>query len=376
MQTRFIDQVGQEISLLGFGCMRLPRLNKDTQDIDYSLGQAMVDRAIAAGVNYFDTAYLYHDGLSEPFIGQALKKYPRDSFCLATKMPTWSYIKTPEDVERIFADQLEKCRVDYFDFYLAHCLTKDHFLRFREIGVYEILQKKKQEGKIRRLGFSFHDSPPVLEEIVSAYAWDFGQIQLNYMDWDDIDAKRQYEILRSRNIPVIIMEPVRGGSLAALNEEAVNILKSADPGASLASWALRYAASLPGVITVLSGMSLPDQVEDNLNTFSPLRELSGDERETIARAAAAFRTSGSIACTGCRYCMDCPSGVNIPEIFAVFNRYCSTGNRDGAIKEYRGLKDGEKAHNCTKCNICTEKCPQGLKIPSLMERMVYFAAGN
>jgi predicted aldo/keto reductase-like oxidoreductase len=379
MEKRKISSLDAEVSLLGFGCMRLPLVQKDKPDIDYRLGQEMVDRAFESGVNYFDTAWMYHQGLSETFIGGALSKYPRESFYLATKMPSWLAASEAE-VEKIFSEQLRKCKTEYFDFYLAHNLSRGNFKRFQELKIYEFLAKKKEEGKIRRLGFSFHDNPEILEKVASAYPWEFAQIQLNYVDWETLDARRQYEILTQRNIPVIVMEPVRGGALASLNEKALGILKEADPQASAASWALRFAASLPNVVTVLSGMSNPGQVEENLATFGNFRPLSETEQAVLGEAAAAYRASGTIACSGCRYCMPCPAGVDIPRVFAIYNHYKAQNDARMAPIVFRNtyitLLETEKAHNCAECGQCETHCPQGIKIPGHMKDIAAFAAAG
>ncbi|MDR1316591.1 MAG: aldo/keto reductase [Spirochaetales bacterium] len=379
MEKRMVPSLNAEVSLLGFGCMRLPLVAPDKPEIDYGLGRKMIDRAFECGVNYFDTAWMYHQGLSETFIGEALSKYPRESFYLATKMPAW-LASSPAEVEKIFSEQLRKCRTEYFDFYLAHNLARGNFKRFQELEIYEFLAKKKAEGKIRRLGFSFHDNPEILEMVASAYPWEFAQIQLNYVDWETLDAKRQYEILTDRNIPVIVMEPVRGGALAGLNEKALGILKKADPGAGPVSWALRFAGSLPNVFTVLSGMSSPAQVEDNLATFENFRPLSAAEQDVLKETAAAYRASGTIPCSGCRYCMPCPVGVDIPRVFAIYNHYKALNDAHMAPIVFRNtyitLLETEKAHNCAECGQCQSHCPQGIKIPGHMKDIAAFAAAG
>jgi predicted aldo/keto reductase-like oxidoreductase len=290
-------------------------------------------------------------------------------------MPTWE-LKSAADAERIFAAQLKKCRVEYFDFYLAHNMSVPHYKILRETGLYEVLRRKKEEGLIRRLGFSFHDNSALLSRILEDYAWDFAQIQLNYLDWDDCDAKGLYSILSGRGIPVVIMEPVRGGALATLNPRAVELLKAAAPEASPASWAIRYAASLPGVLTVLSGMSSLEQVEDNLRSMEPFKALSAEERLTLGRAAEAYRASGLIPCTGCRYCMDCPSGVDIPRIFSIYNH---ARPLDESVKFrlfpvlYSSLLEEERAHNCIACGQCAEHCPQSIAIPERLREVAAYA---
>jgi predicted aldo/keto reductase-like oxidoreductase len=377
MEKRTIPSLDAAVSLLGFGCMRLPLLAKDKPDIDYKAGQEMVDRAIEAGVNYFDTAWMYHTGLSETFIGEALSHYPRGSFYLATKMPVWMAASEAE-LEKIFSEQLKKCKTEYFDFYLAHNLSRSNFQKLQEMKVFEFLSKKKEEGKIRRLGFSIHDNPEILEKVASAYPWQFAQIQLNYVDWDALDAKRQYEILTRKKLPVIVMEPVRGGVLANLNPKAADILKKANPAASQASWALRFAASLPNVMTVLSGMSSPEQVTDNLKTFAKFTPLTEADYGVLREAATAYRASGAVPCSGCRYCMPCPSGVDIPRVFSIYNHYKAMQGTPMApivfLNTYTTLIEKEKAHNCAECGQCESHCPQGIKVTGFMKEIAAFAA--
>ena len=364
-------QFGKEISLLGFGCMRLPLLNEETQEIDFAAAQAMVDHALACGVNYFDTAFMYHRGSSEKFLGKALAKHPRESFFLADKLPIWN-VKTPEDVDSLFAKQLDRCNVSFFDFYLAHSLTKKYYKIFQQHGVYEKLRKMKENGQITHLGFSFHDNVEMLEKILTDYSWDFVQIQLNYIDWETCDAKSLYELLEKHNLPAVIMEPVRGGALASLTDNALDILKKADPTASAASWAIRYAASLPNVMTVLSGMSSMDQLEDNLNTMNPFHPLSEEEYAVLGQAATAYRGAGAIPCTGCRYCLPCPSGVDIPRVFAMYNHYKTNNNKIYFMNNYQTLRENEQAENCIACNACVERCPQAIAIPECMAKIAAF----
>ena len=375
MEKRKIVSLNAEVSLLGFGFMRLPTIEKDMAKIDYPKAQAMVDKAIKGGVNYFDTAYPYHNKMSEIFAGETLSQYKRDSYYLATKLPVWEpFVKSADDSQRIFEEQLKKCKVDYFDFYLAHGLNEERMPGLREKS-YNFLRKKKEEGAIRRLGFSFHDRPDVINGILKDYEWDFAQIQLNYLDWETADAKYLYETLTEHNIPVVIMEPVKGGSLANLNQETMDIFKKADPGASAASWALRYAASLPNAMTVLSGMNTIEQVDDNLKTFGAFKPLSDSERKVIDEAAAIYRSTGSIPCTGCRYCMDCPSGVDIPRIFAMYNHYLSNKVLISFSNQYRTMKKSEQAHNCTECGQCVKLCPQKIDIPAHFKEVIKVLAG-
>lgn len=368
MAMRRYQGEGETISLLGFGAMRLPtRPDGERRVVDTDTARAMIDRAMEGGINYFDTAYVYHGGESERFLGEALvARHPRDQFHLATKLPLWG-MKTEADIDRLFDEQCGRCKTDYFDYYLVHNLNKDHLDCVKKFNVYEKLMEKKRAGRIRRLGFSFHDQPSVLEDILRAFAWDFGQIQLNYLDWTQQNAQRQYELLGDAGIPVIVMEPVRGGSLANLPAVALDILRERHATASAASWALRYAASLPNVLTVLSGMSTMEQLDDNLATFTDFRPLDDGERKVLDQALTAYRATGSIPCTACRYCMDCPSGVDIPSVFTVYNqsRVSNPGNEFYFGMEYsRILGEDRGAERCVKCGVCVPKCPQRIDIPA------------
>jgi len=366
MEKRTFQQTQDAVSLLGFGCMRLPKLQGGGQEIDYDRALEMVDYAYRHGVNYFDTAYGYHDGMSETFIGEALKRYPRDSFNLATKLPTW-LIQSEADVLRYLQEQLTKCQVDHFDYYLVHGLTASRFSTVKQHNVFNALKKCQAEGLVGRIGFSFHDKPAVLADILTVYDWEFAQIQLNYIDWDLQDAKQQYELIVQKGIQCTIMEPVRGGALAVLSPEAVEVFKKAAPDASVASWAIRYAASLPGVLTVLSGMSTLDQVVDNVATMTPFVPLNDQDYALVQTALAAFHKAVTVPCTACRYCMDCKSGVDIPTVLSAYNNYAISQNRLQFMRYYEDIQESARAHNCTACGVCKEACPQQIDIPTLMK---------
>ena len=382
MEMRRYKDTNNFVSLLGFGAMRLPRISEEGQEIDVPKAMEMVDYAIAHGVNYFDTAYGYHGGLSEPFLREALSRYPREKWLLADKLPLW-LLEKEEDVLRIFREQLERCGVRYFDHYLLHNITQQSLPAVERFRVYEQLIALKKNGAIRRLGFSLHDVPEVLEEVVRRYDWDFAQIQLNYLDWDEQDAKRQYRILTERGIPVIVMEPLRGGTLTALSGEAESILREARADAGQASWGLRFAGSLPNVLTVLSGMTEPEQVRDNVATMENFAPLSNDEYDVLERVVAASRLDRAIPCTACRYCMDCPSGVDIPKVFGAYNAYLSgykgmTNSWGDAVnfsKDYRMIGTDKQAHHCIACGVCVSSCPQRIDIPGQMATIAAFAAG-
>ncbi|MCL2163201.1 MAG: aldo/keto reductase [Oscillospiraceae bacterium] len=369
METREYKDSGEMISLLGFGAMRLPKM-EGSQKIDREKAGEMLDYAIAHGVNYIDTAMPYHDGDSERFLGEMLPKYPRLSYNIATKLSLMTIkVKTPKDVREIFKGQLKRLRVDYFDYYLAHNLNSITYPQFVELGAYEFLREKQREGIIRRIGFSYHGNVENLKEIISQYSWDFAQIQLNYLDWESRDAKQAYELLTANGIPVIVMEPIRGGSLAGLGGKAAGILNAANPNVSVASWALRFAASLPNVLTVLSGMSSIEQVHDNIKTMTDFRELSQMEYDTINRALEAYKLSLTVPCTGCRYCMDCNAGVDIPTIFDIYNQYKVDGNKWVFKMISNLLCDNAQASRCVECGRCEPLCPQHINIPGMLSKI-------
>ena len=393
--------------LLGFGCMRLPVLDKDYAKVDTELAEKMIEYAYRRGVNYFDTAYPYHRGLSETFLGNALQKYPRESYYLADKMPGWM-IKNLDDAKRIFEEQLQKCQVDYFDNYFLHALSNSQNLGslatdfsqvYEKMGVLRYLQEQKAAGHIRNLGFSYHGDVPFFQKLLDKYEWDMVMIDLNYLDWSHKDDDRFknlpaasngryagefYHLLEKRGIPCYVMEPVRGGQLATLNPAAVKVLKNADSNRSTASWALRYVASLSNVACVLSGMSNLEHVVDNINTMSDFQPLSEKEHSVIDNALEAYLSHETIFCTSCRYCMPCPYGVEIPTIFQVFNE-CS-GNlgipdpnqpapdydrqRQAFLTKYNNMvTKSAQADHCIGCGKCKALCPQRLDIPKHMRRI-------
>lgn len=367
MEKRKMEKLGIETSLLGFGCMRFPT-DKEGK-IDEERAQKMLDEAIANGVNYIDTAYPYHNGESEPFVGKALKKYDRGSFYLATKLPAW-LVKSKEDAEKYFNEQLERLQTDYIDFYLLHAMNKERWEAMKQLGVVDYCEKLKAEGKIRYFGFSFHDDYQVFEEILNAREWDFCQIQLNYMDTEEQAGMKGYLLAEKKQVPLVIMEPIKGGSLAAFSEDITAKLKALDKEASTASFAIRWVGSLPGVKVILSGMSSEEQVADNLHTFSEFKPLSAEEKQTIDQVVSLLKSRVQNGCTGCRYCMPCPAGVNIPGCFEVWNTYHMYQNYNVVKWEWEN-EVGEKAQakNCIKCGKCEKQCPQKLSIRSDLEKV-------
>lgn len=359
-----------DISKLGFGLMRLPE--KDGE-IDYDHVCRMVDKYMDAGMNYFDTAYVYHSGKSEVAARECLvKRYPRDSFCLATKLPAWC-MKTLDDRDRIFNEQLERAGVDFFDYYLLHSLEDgNNYDTYEKLDCFNWGMQKKKEGKILHLGFSYHGTPELLEEVLDKHPeMEFVQIQLNYADWKNpiVHSGELYEILHRRNIPMIIMEPVKGGTLASLMPELEKKLKDARPDSSIASWALRFVGSLDGVITILSGMSNDEQMDDNIATFKNFEPLTADEQKLIEEVNEVMFNSDLVGCTSCRYCCDgCPSEINIPEVFRILNTIRLYGEEWRSSNFYQGLTENSgKAKDCVECGQCESVCPQHLSIIKLLK---------
>lgn len=367
MEKRKLEGLGIETSLLGFGCMRFP-VTKDGK-IDEPEAEKMLDKAIASGVNYIDTAYPYHNGDSEPFVGRVLKKYDRKSLYIATKLPLWQ-VNQYEDIDRIFQEQLKHLQTDYIDFYLMHAVDKSRWDAMMKLGCVKRLEELKEQGKIRYLGFSFHDSYEVFEEVLNYRDWDFCQIQLNYMDAEQQAGIKGYALTESKKIPLVIMEPVKGGSLAGFKEDLEDKFHAHDPEASVASFALRWVGTLPNVKVILSGMSTMKQVEDNLETFSPFKPLSEEEQKTVAQVVEILNGRVQNGCTGCRYCMPCPAGVNIPGCFSAWNTYHMYQNYN-MVKGSWENNIGEKgqAGNCIKCGKCEGECPQKLPIREHLEKV-------
>ena len=349
----------QITSRLGFGCMRLPVL--ENKEIDIEQFKAMVDHAMENGINYFDTAYGYHSEKSEGAVKTALvDRYPRESYFLADKLPLW-LIESEEDVEKTFNTQLERTGAEYFDYYLLHAVNKNRVETIRKFNIVELLKKKLAEGKIKRLGFSFHDSAEVLANFIGDYNWDFIQLQLNYYDMEKEDYKQQYELVKSRNIPVAVMEPVRGGFLAHTVPEAQKIISENYGENKSASLALSYVNNLDGVYIVLSGMSNMEQVKDNVNTFANPIPMNEKANKVLADVMAAINAFKVVDCTKCEYCMPCPVGVNIPKVFETYNKY-EMFKSEWIIKDY--LKEIEvQPTECIGCGVCQSHCPQGIAIP-------------
>ncbi len=369
MQYSNFASIGRSVSKLGFGLMRLPKKEEGSEIIDRDEALRLIDTAYKAGVNYFDTAYFYHGGDSEAFVKEALSKYPRESFMLATKLPGTYMRDNNLHTAELFNGQLKKCGVEYFDFYLLHAVNRDIMKTFEADKSYEYLSEQKALGKIRHLGFSYHGDLEFFLELIDKYHWDFVQLQINYYDWEAQNAKAYYEALEKRNIPCIVMEPVRGGSLHTLNDEARAVFDELG-NASYASYALRYVAQLPNVLTVLSGMTTAQQVDDNLKTFAECKPLSPKETQAVEEANLLFRKNFAIPCTDCKYCTEkCPAGVDIPSCFKAFNEYNKTRCDDDFKNIYSNIAKEKKADNCINCKACESACPQQIKISEKLRRI-------
>jgi hypothetical protein len=336
-------------------------------EVDLEQTKAMTDLFMEKGFTYFDTAYPYINGKSEIAAKEFLvKRFPRDSFQLASKMPVWM-CKQYEDFQPLFDLQLDRTGATYFDFYLLHGLDKDRIVQMDEIGGWDFVKAMKEKGLIKHFGFSFHDTADVLDQILTAHPEaEFVQLQINYADWNDdnVQSRLCYEVARKHHTPVIIMEPVKGGNLAAMTPTIQGLFKEVQPDMSIASWAIRYAASLEGVITVLSGMSTIDQLEDNVSFMADFTPLSDSEHGVIANVINELSKVETIPCTSCKYCVDdCPSKINIPEVLNTYNTYKTYHDLNGGKGHYKWVtSNGGKASDCIACGLCEGHCPQHIRI--------------
>ena len=357
--------LGENVKKLGFGLMRLPMIG---DEVDIEQMKVMVDKFMAAGFTYFDTAYGYLGGKSEMAAKTALvDRYPRESFTLATKLPAWAGAKDAEAAKQMFYTSLERTGAGYFDFYLLHNLGNERTQVFEDFGIWEFAKELKEKGLIKHLGFSMHDTADALEEVLKKHPEaEFVQLQINYADWESesVQSRKCWEVCQKYGKPVVIMEPVKGGNLANLPENVAKIFTDANPAVSQSSWAIRFAASLPGLITVLSGMSNIEQMDDNLKTMTDFQPLSDAERKVIDNVVEAMNATPRIPCTKCQYCVkDCPQQINIPGIFGAMNTLLVYGNEASAKSSYGwATNKGGKASDCLACGQCESACPQHIDI--------------
>ena len=361
---QYTDFAGERISRLGMGNMRLPVYEDGDNKgkIDYDKAAQIIDALYKGGVNYYDTAYVYHNGESESFLGRCMKRYPRESYHLATKF----HCLANHDFKAVFEEQLKRLDTDYIDYYLLHAIGDNTADEYLTGGALDFFREQKRLGRIRHLGFSFHASLETLARVIAANDWDFAQIQLNYMDWTIYKSKEQYEMLTEAGIPVVVMEPVRGGRLATLTPETEAELHAVHPDWSTPSWAFRFVMGLDNVHVVLSGMSTLEQAQDNLNTFTNGDKLTEEETSLLMDVCERFKKQVSVPCTGCRYCTeDCPMGIDIPAMMEVYNKFKLNGRF--AVKAIE--KSEHNATECIACGLCASICPQHIEIPKIMSEL-------
>ena len=359
-----------KLSALGMGAMRLPVIDGDDARVDEAKTEEMIDYAMSQGINYYDTAWGYHNGNSELTVGRALQKYPRDSFFLADKFPGYD-LSNMDKVEEIFEEQLKKCQVEYFDFYLFHNVCEMNIDAYLDpkYGIYDYLIEQKKAGRIRHLGFSAHGSYEVVKRFLDAYGRDmeFCQLQLNYLDWKFQGGKEKVELLKEWNIPVWVMEPLRGGRLAVLAEKDEAALKELRPDEKIPAWAFRFLQSVPSVTMVLSGMSSMEQLQENIRTYSEDKPLNEKEMETLLAIAGGMLEKKILPCTSCHYCVShCPQELDIPELLALYNEHCFTEGGFIAPMALSSYPKEKLPSACIGCGSCQAVCPQQIDIPEAM----------
>lgn len=362
---------GERLSALGMGNMRLPVVNGNDGDIDVKAAEEMFTCAMEAGINYYDTAYGYHNGQSELVVGELLQKYPRDSFFLASKFPGYDLANMPK-VKEIFEEQLKKCNVEFFDFYLFHNVCEMNIDAYLDpkYGIYDYLIEQKKNGRIKHLGFSAHGDIDCMKRFLDAYgeSMEFCQIELNYFDYIFQNAKGKVELLNERNIPIWVMEPVRGGQLASLPAEFEEKLKEARPDEKVPAWAFRFIQSVPGVAVTLSGMSDMQQLKDNIASYEERRPLNEKEMELLLGIAEAMIAKTTVPCTGCHYCVShCPKKLDIPFLLKLYNEAMVAGSGDFIAPMALASVDADKQpENCIGCHSCSKVCPQTIQIPEAL----------
>lgn len=363
-----------KLSALGMGMMRLPKKSDDDSDVDEKATAEMIDFAIKSGVNYFDTAWGYHNGVSELVAGKLLSRYPRESFYLASKFPGYDLSNMPK-VKEIFEKQLNKCKTEYFDFYLFHNVCEMNIDAYLDpkFGIYDYLTEQKRAGRIKHLGCSMHGELPVMKRFLEAYGKDieFCQLQINWLDWSFQNAKAKVELVKSYGIPVWVMEPVRGGKLASLDEKYMKMLAALRPNVSAVEWAFRFIQSIPEVVMTLSGMSNMEQIKQNIKIFEERKPLNENELGTLSVIAAEMTGKKSLPCTACRYCTThCPKGLDIPELIRLYNEHVFSEGGFLAPMALSAVPEEKQPSACIGCRSCEAVCPQRIKVSEMMTDFV------
>jgi len=355
---------GESVSALGMGAMRLP--TDDEGKIDEQASQEIIDYAFDNGINYYDTAYMYHGGASETFLGKALAGRERSSYLLADKFP--GFAMGDKSIDEIFNEQLERCRTDYFDFYLLHNVNERSIVIYldEEMEILDYFKRKKEQGVIRHLGFSSHGKPEMFEQFCDVFDWDFAQIEMNYLDWTLQNSEAQYQMAVERDLPLVVMEPVRGGRLASLTPEADEILKRQEPEWSIASWAFKWLMEFDNAKIALSGMTTMEQLKDNLKTYASRTIITAEQKAALKEANELLKGAVNVPCTQCAYCVDdCPQGLNIPDLINIYNNYTMVANY--AVRQAMGrLTPEQRPENCIACGVCLDHCPQAINIPGVL----------
>lgn len=355
----------RQVSALGFGLLRLPAVEGYPDSVDLERSKILIDLAIRNGVNYFDTAYTYQNGESERAAGEILSAYPRESYHLASKF----YVARGLPIDQVFEEQLRRCKTEYFDFYLLHGVQEQYLSAYMspENDYIGYLKKQQKAGRIRYIGFSSHMGPEALAQFLDWYDdFDMALIQLNYVDWTMLQAKKQYDLLTAHGIPIWVMEPMKGGRLSTLDQDSASVLREAAPRQSISSWGFRFLQGLPNVHTVLSGMSTLEQVQDNLKTFESCNPLSQEEMAVLEKAKQLFLSHLGVPCSACRYCCDtCPAGLDIPLLIRGYNEM----NTSGEIWRVGMFSNTKNADACIQCGVCSKRCPQKIDIPEVMREL-------